>query len=281
MSELSMTPTAGIGIAVAQFAPTTDQAGNLAAIRELTSRASSRGAQVVVFPEYSSYFIDPFDASLAEYAEDIDGPFVTGLQAIALDHRVVIVAGLVERAGVSGRIHNTVIAVDGSNTLATYRKQHLYDAFGQRESDWVEAGDTGAPQTFAYGGLRFGLQTCYDIRFPEVTRTLVDAGADVVLVAAEWVRGPLKEHHWLTLLTARAIENTVFVVAADQPPPLGVGHSVIIDPAGVTMASVGTTTDVAVSFLDRDTLERVRTVNPALALRRYRVEPVSHGSGSD
>ena len=115
--------------------------------------------------------------------------------------------------------------------------------------------------------------TCYDLRFPEVGRLLVDAGADVFLVPAEWVRGPLKEHHWRTLLHARAIENTVFVAAADHPPPLGVGNSLIVDPQGVELAAVGTSTDVAVAHLDVRAIERVRRVNPSLTLRRFRVEP--------
>jgi predicted amidohydrolase len=92
-------------------------------------------------------------------------------------------------------------------------------------------------------------------------------------VPAEWVRGPLKEHHWRTLLQARAIENTLYVAAADHPPPLGVGHSALIDPQGVEIAAVGTGTDVAVGFVERAAVERVRRTNPALALRRFRVEP--------
>ncbi len=111
-------------------------------------------------------------------------------------------------------------------------------------------------------GLRFGLMTCYDLRFPEVGRLLADAGADVFLVPAEWVRGPLKEHHWRTLLHARAIENTVFVAAADHPPPLGVGNSMIVDPQGVEIAAIGTATDIAVAHLDVEAVARVRRVNP-------------------
>jgi predicted amidohydrolase len=102
---------------------------------------------------------------------------------------------------------------------------------------------------------------------------LVDAGADVFLVPAEWVRGPLKEHHWRTLVHARAIENTVFVAAADHPPPLGVGASMIVDPQGVEVAAIGTGTGIVVAHLDRSALERVRRVNPALRLRRLGVVP--------
>lgn len=263
-----------IGVAVAQFAPTADVDANLAEIRRLAVRAAERGASVVVFPEYSSYFVDPMDASYVENAQETDGPFVRSLEALAAELRVHIVAGLVEKTADAGRFANTIVAVAPEEQLvATYRKQHLYDAFGQKESDWVVAGETDAPQTFEVGGLTFGLQTCYDLRFPEVTRCLVDAGADVVLVPAEWVRGPLKEHHWRSLIVARAIENTIYVAAADHVPPIGVGNSMIVDPVGVTTASIGVETDAAVAFVSVERIAEVRKVNPALTLRRYAVVP--------
>ena len=262
-----------LAIAVGQFSPTADAAANLALIGELVAEASDQGARVVVFPEYSSYFVDPFDESLLANAQDLDGPFTRALTALAFEHDVVVVAGLLERAGDDRHVRNTVVAVDVSGVIATYRKLHLYDAFGQRESDWIEPGRLDPPETFEMAGLRFGLMTCYDLRFPEVSRLLVDAGADVLLVPAEWVRGPLKEHHWSTLLHARAIENTVFVAAADHPPPLGVGHSMVIDPQGVQVAAIGTSAGIAVAHLDSDAVERVRRVNPALALRRLKVVP--------
>jgi len=260
-----------VGLAVAQFAPTADEEVNIASIGDLVAAAAGRGARVVIFPEYSSYFVDPFDESLADNAESLDGPFVASLAEIATAHDTVVVAGLLERGDDDTRIRNTVVAVGPEGLRAHYRKLHLYDAFGQRESDWVQAGEIAPPQTFEVGGLRFGLMTCYDLRFPEVGRLLVDAGADVFLVPSEWVRGPLKEHHWRALLHARAIENTVYVAAADHPPPLGVGHSMIVDPQGVEIAAVGTGTDAAVGHLDLGAITRVRRVNPSLALRRLGV----------
>ena len=267
------------GVAVAQFAPGADTAENLRTIAEFTERAAARGADVVVFPEYASYFVSPFDASLAAHAEPVDGPFVQALTALSARHGVHVVAGLLESGTDATRVRNTVVAVGPDGPVATYRKLHLYDAFGERESDWIEPGGIAAPETFVVGGLRFALMTCYDLRFPEVSRTLADAGADVVLVPAEWVRGPLKELHWNTLLRARAIENTVFVAAADHPPPLGVGNSGVFDPQGVEIAAVGTTSDVAVAHLDAGAVERVRRVNPALRLRRFAVVPRSEGGG--
>lgn len=260
-------------VAVCQFAPTASREENRERIGQLTADAAARGAKLVVFPEYSSYFVDPMDETLAQNAEDLDGEFVQTLTALAAEYAVVIVAGLAERAADPRRVHNTVVAVRGDGILASYRKQHLYDAFGQTESDWVEAGELGGAATFEVSGLRFGLMTCYDLRFPEVARTLIDAGADALVVPAEWVRGPLKEHHWTTLLAARAIENTVYVIAADHPAPVGVGHSRIVDPQGVVRAGLGAGEGIVVAAVERAEIERVREANPSLRVRRYSVTP--------
>jgi predicted amidohydrolase len=261
-----------VQVSAAQFAPGPDAAANRETIAGFVERAAAVGARLVLFPEYSSYFVHPLGESFVEAAEPLDGPFVAHLERLALKHRIHIVAGLVERVDDRERFSNTLVAVGPDGRVeATYRKQHLYDAFGASESSWVVPGTLDEPQTFELDGFRVGMQTCYDIRFPEVTRRLVDAGAEIVLVPAEWVRGPLKEQHWSTLLAARAIENTVFVVAADQTPPIGVGASVILDPMGVALASLGETPGLATAALSRERLEAVRKANPSLALRRYRV----------
>jgi predicted amidohydrolase len=87
------------------------------------------------------------------------------------------------------------------------------------------------------------------------------------------VRGPLKEQHWRTLITARAIENTVFVAAADHTGPIGVASSLVVDPMGVVLADAGEQPGVGLAWVDRSRLDQVRAVNPALALRRYAVVP--------
>ncbi|MBT2485363.1 MULTISPECIES: carbon-nitrogen hydrolase family protein [unclassified Microbacterium] len=268
-----MSDSAAVPVAVCQFAPTASRSDNRDRIAELTADAAARGAKVIVFPEYSSYFVNPMDSSLASNAEDLEGEFVAALTALAADYAVVIVAGLVERATDGDHVRNTVVAVRGDGILAVYRKQHLYDAFGQTESDWIEPGDPGMASTFDVAGLRFGLMTCYDLRFPEVARVLIDADTDVLVVPAEWVRGPLKEHHWTTLLAARAIENTAYVIAADHPGPIGVGHSQIVDPEGVVLAGVGAVEGIAVAAVEHASIERVRDVNPSLRVRRYTVTP--------
>jgi len=260
-------------IAVAQFAPGDDRADNLAAINWFATKAAERGATLVVFPEYSSFFETEMGPASVEAAETLEGEFVTTLGEITRRLGIYAVAGMLEVAD-DEHVSNTLVAVAPSGELiAVYRKLHLYDAFGHRESDWVRAGDVAEPQTFPWEGFTVGMQTCYDIRFPEVTRYLVDAGADLVLVPAEWVRGPLKEQHWRTLVTARALENTIYIGAADHPPPSGVGNSMIVDPMGVELATLGEDSGIAVAEITPGRIEAVRELNPALALRRFGVHP--------
>lgn len=266
------TDAAELAVAAAQFAPGDDAGANLEAIGRLAERAVSRGARLVVFPEYSSWFTPTPGEEWVGAAQPVDGPFTAALRALSDRLDVHVVAGMIERLEGERRVANTVVAVaPGDGLVARYRKLHLYDAFGQRESEWVAPGEIGEPETFEVGGVRFGLQTCYDVRFPEVTRRIVDAGADVVCMPAEWVRGPLKEAHWRTLTTARALENTAYVVAADHAPPVGAGNSMIVDPMGVELATVGEQEDVALAWVSTERIAAVRKLNPALALRRFAV----------
>ena len=262
-----------VQVAVAQLAPGDDKSKNLAQVTALVTGAAERGARVVALPEYSAFTIPVTDHRWVETAETLDGPFVTALRGLAVGHGITVVAGMNETLPDDpARISNTLVALDpGGAVVALYRKVHLYDAFGHRESDVVRAGEIADPQTFAVDGITFGMQTCYDLRFPEVTRRIVDAGAEVVLVPAEWVPGPLKEDHWTTLVRARAIENTVYVAAADQNAPTGAGHSMIVDPMGVVLTSLGERTGTTTAELTRERLAEVRAKNPALELRRFTV----------
>jgi len=259
-------------IAAAQFAPVDDPTANLETVRAAAVDAAARGADLLVTPEYTSYFTAEIDDRFVAAAQPLDGPFVQGLQQVARETGVAVVVGVAERSGRVDRFRNTLVAIgaDGA-VLQIYRKVHLYDAFGSRESDRIEPGDPAQLPVFEVAGVRIGLETCYDLRFPEVTRRLAVAPVDVVLLPAEWVRGPGKEHHWRTLLTARAIENTVWVVGVGQAPPVGIGGSVVLDPAGVATAALGATPGLLVATIDTAVTDEVRRVNPSLALRRYDV----------
>lgn len=259
-------------VAVAQYSPTQDKAENLATIERLLREAAGRGARLVVLPEYAVFTVPDMGARLVENAEPLDGPTVAGLCALAGEVGVAVIAGVNETAG-PGRIHNTLLGIRDGQVVAGYRKVHLYDAFGYTESDQVVAATPSAPELLEVDGFKIGMQTCYDLRFPESTRVLVDAGADVIAVPAQWVAGPLKEYHWNTLVRARAIESTAYLMAAGQTPRTGVGNSAVVDPAGVALAALGERPGVGVAEVERERIEQVRSVNPALARRRYQVLP--------
>lgn len=263
-------------VAVAQFAPTMDTAANLATIERLARDAVRQGAGLVVFPEYASYYDKRPGPSFLRHAETLDGPFVTALAAIAEELRIAIVAGLVEVSAVPNRFRNTIVAViPVAGLVASYSKIHLYQSFGGNEADWIEAGPLEAPRTFRWGGFTVGLETCYDVRFPEVTRRLVDAGADLILVPAAWVPGEHKAHHWRTLVEARAIENTVYVAAAGQTAPSGIGVSLVVDPMGVPLVQLGDQEGLGAAIVSPERLAEVRRVNPSLAVRRFGTHPLS------
>ncbi|WP_017627093.1 carbon-nitrogen hydrolase family protein [Nocardiopsis chromatogenes] len=264
-----------VDVAIGQFAPGEDKRRNLDTARALVGEAVARGARVVLLPEYAMFTAPRTDHRFVESAEPMDGPFPSGIAGLAAEHRVHVVAGLNEALpSAPGRFSNTLAAFgpDGA-VVARYRKLHLYDAFGARESDVVAPGPIAEPETFTCDGVVFGLQTCYDLRFPEVTRRIADAGAQALLLAAEWVPGPLKEDHWTTLLRARAIENTLYVAAAGQNAPTGAGNSAIVDPMGTRIVAMGEQTGVAVGRIDPERVAEVREKNPALRLRRFTVVP--------
>lgn len=260
--------------AIVQFTPTEDKEGNLSVIETKVREAAGEGAKLIVLPEYAIFAVPAMDDRFVESAESLDGPAVSRLRSLSSELSLSVVAGINETAS-DGRIYNTLVGIQQGEIAAIYRKTHLYDAFGYKESDRVLAGDLEAPQLLSVEGFTVGMQTCYDLRFPEVTRTLVDAGADVIALPAEWVPGPLKEFHWNTLIRARAIENTVYLIAADQAAPTGAGNSAILDPMGNTLASVGESTDIALATLNQERIADVRRANPALSLRRYRVAPMN------
>lgn len=252
-------------IALVQAAAALDPRVNRAAVGELTPD----GADLVVFPEaFARDFGEP-GSDVAPFAEPVDGPFAAALADAASTHDTTVVAGMFEAGADPERPFNTLLMRGG--VAASYRKVHLYDSFGYRESDRLTAGPI-EPTVVDVGGWRVGLMTCYDLRFPELARRLVDAGAEVIVLPAAWVAGPRKVDHWQTLVTARAIENTVFVAAVGQPGPRYTGHSMVVDPVGDVIAAAGPgeggTPDVLTATLQRSVLDEARRVNPSLTNRR-------------
>jgi predicted amidohydrolase len=257
-------------VALGQFRAGRDKEANLERMVALAAQAGAAGADLVLFPESAMVMAAP-DESLVPWAEPLDGPFVARLAAVARRHGLAVAAGMFEPVPGEDRVYNTVVVVgrDGA-VVGSYRKIHLYDAFGRRESDRVAPGD-GRTLVFTHAGVTCGVATCYDVRFPELMRRLVDRGAEAVLLPAAWVHGLLKEDHWDVLVRARAIENTVYVAAADQVGGPSSGRSMLVDPMGVAVAAIGEAEGLVVGEIDPERVRQARRVNPSLANRRPEV----------
>jgi predicted amidohydrolase len=245
-----------------------------AALEPAANRSALDGfrgtADLVVLPEAFARDFGPVTDPLGPYAEEQGGAFDTTLTALAGRTGGAVVAGMFESSADPERPHNTLL-VRGS-CHAAYRKVHLYDSFGYRESDRLTAGPW-APTVVGIGGWQVGLLTCYDLRFPELARDLVAAGAEVLVVPAAWVPGRTPEEHarkvdhWRTLVRARAIENVSWVVAVGQPAPRYTGHSMVVDPNGAVVAEAGADRTELTAVLERSTLDEARATNPSLTNR--------------
>ena len=266
-----------------------DRDQNLRAAGELVAAAAGAGAELVVLPEYFSVAGDP--GVLRRSAESLSGPTVTWAADLAQRWAVRLVAGsFPERpdpdAGTGGRLFNTSCLIGPTGAVeAVYRKIHLFDVDVEgatsRESATMAPGDRVVvspldPWPPGLGGSppMIGLSICYDLRFPEMYRVMVLAGARVAVVVAAFTAatGPA---HWEVLLRARAVENEIFVIAAGQVGrlPAGMppchGRSMIVDPWGSVIAERSEPTPgVVLADLDPDRQLQIRSQLPVLANRR-------------
>lgn len=248
---------------LAQVASAGDPALNLEKAENLARRAYEEyRPDVLVFPEmFMSFFPWGTDReTVLAAAQPLDGPFAAGMRALAKRYGMWIVFGMSETAGdpEDRRTCNTIaVADDRGELVSVYRKTHLYDAFGYRESDLVRPGDRlFDPIDTPFG--RIGLFTCYEVRFPEVARDQRRKGADVLLMPTAWASGELKSLHFRTLVTARALENGAYVLACDQCGPGTVGESLAVDPMGVTLARAGQDEALLLVCTDTDRVAEVR-----------------------
>ncbi|MFB9239558.1 carbon-nitrogen hydrolase family protein [Plantactinospora siamensis] len=261
-------------VAVCQVNSREDRKANLEVAAELLDRAAAAGADLAILPEYVDH-LGPADT--APVPEERDGEFAAFFAAAAARHGMWVHAGSFhERGPDPDRTYNTSLIFDRTGRLAgSYRKIHLYDVEIPGRVSYLESRTVapGAePAVVPVDGLPVGLSICYDLRFPELYRRLVELGARVLVVPAAFMLHTGRDH-WEVLLRARAIENQCYVIAAGQigdhePGRTCFGRSMVIDPWGTVLAQAPDVVGVTVADLDLDRLERIRTELPSLANRR-------------
>ena len=255
-------------IAIGQFSAGMDKPANLARISDLTARAAEAGAKVIVFPEGAMCDFGAPTDDLHGLAEPLDGRFVQALSELAARFGATLVAGMFESIAGDRLVYNSAVVVDPAKGLVgTYRKRHLFDAFGETESERFRRGDED-PLQVEVGGFKLAVAICYDIRFASFIERAADGGAELLVAPAAWVAGPLKEEHLSVLARARAIDNTMYVAVGGQTGPAYTGRSLIVDPLGATLAGLGDAEGVAVAEVSRERLKAARARLPVLAQRR-------------
>jgi len=260
-------------VAIVQMRSSEDKMENLELSVGFIREAAKKKSNLICFPEFQMAY-SPVSQSanqLSEIAESVnDGNFITTLRKAAKVNKISIISTIYEKSnrGFDNRVYDTVVLIDNKGGISSvYRKLHLYDALGFKESDRMMAGNMiEKPVKTLVGNI--GLMICYDIRFPEMSRILTVKGANVLVLPSAWVHGVMKEEHWQTLLKARAIENGLYIIAPDQVGNIFSGRSMAVDPFGVVLLDMGNREGMEVVEIDKSRVQKVRELLPLLKNRR-------------
>lgn len=259
--------------AVIQLNSTAEKARNLATAERLVRAAAADGATLVVLPEKWNLLAG--GEELLAGAEPLDGGSLDAARTWARELGIHLVAGSISELGLPGKAFNTSVLIDpAGEDLAVYRKIHMFDVdvdgVSYRESEHEESGAEMVLAALPEANL--GLSVCYDLRFPELYRILAVRGAQIVAVPSAFTAATGRDH-WEVLLRARAIEDQVFVLAANQvgeaPPHFNsYGHSAVVDPWGTILAEASDGECFVAADLDFEAQQSTRASLPSLANRQ-------------
>lgn len=255
-------------IALGQLAVADQWQDNAAQCSRLIQQAAQQGADLLIMPEaiLAADIGDP--ECVRRSAQPLDGPFMQQMLKATLQVPLTVVFTLYVPADAQ-RVGNVQVALRQGRIVATYHKLHLYDAFTMQESQSVEPGKT-LPPIFDVAGMKVGMMTCYDLRFPEEAKSLALRGAELIVLPAAWVRGPNKERHWEALIAARALDTTCFVAAVSECGPHTIGCSMVADPMGLVVARAGETPTLVTTRISRQRLAQARKALPVLTNGRFK-----------
>jgi predicted amidohydrolase len=234
-------------------------------ILDLFKEAAKTQPDFIVFPEMFEIVAKPQDA--VNHTHSVPSEFTDTFSGLAKAYSVNIVCGsFFEHA--DGGVYNTTVVFNRKGELCgKYRKMHLFDAFGYGESTGLEKGQK--PVVLELDGLKFGLAICYDVRFPEIFRYYALQGAKVVFLPSAFFQP--NHDHWFLNLRSRALDNTIFVMSCNQTGNRFVGRSMVANPWGITIASMGVEEGFYTAEIDVDYIEEVRKKRPFLENRRFDV----------
>jgi deaminated glutathione amidase len=259
--------------ALVQMKSSLNKEQNLAYSLELINEAAKNKARLICFPEFQMAYSPPEQKpeALHKIAEKINGNFISTLSYSAKQNKINVIATIYEIINTNKqnqKVFDTAIIINDLGKLqSVYRKVHLYDALGFKESKKLVAGSIiERPTRTSVGNL--GLLICYDMRFPEISRILTVNGASILVSPSAWVAGFMKQEHWEIMVKARAIENGVYVIAPNQVCNIYCGHSMVIDPFGSTLVDMGNREGIEIIDIDSSRIDTIRRTLPLLMNRR-------------
>ena len=261
--------------AVVQFKASTDKQVNLKKIISYIQKASLKNAKLCAFPEFMMFYTKSSQTSkeLASLSETIKGNFISSISKAAKENHIQIVGSFYEKTKKNNRVYDTSFIVNKNGRITgKYRKIHLYDALGFKESDKMTSGSKIAKPVKTSLG-KIGMMICYDLRFPEMSRSLAAAGSQVLIAPSAWVKGYMKEEHWITINKARAIENGCYVIAPDQVGNIYCGRSLVVDPFGKILLDMKKKQGIGFVDIDLNKVKQTRKVLPLLKNRRTDIYP--------
>lgn len=262
-------------VAIIQFKASTKKETNLKKIIDYITKAAEKKATLAAFPEFMMFYTNSSQSSkqLATLAETITGNFVTSIAQCAKENHIDVVGSFYEKSAKKDRVYDTSFIIDkNGKVISRYRKIHLYDALGFRESDkMVKGSKIAKPVSTTIG--KIGMMICYDLRFPEMSRSLAVAGSEILVAPSAWVKGNMKEEHWITINKTRAIENGCYVIAPDQVGNIYCGRSLVIDPYGKILLDMKKKQGIGYVDIKLKNVKQIRKILPLLKNRRTDIYP--------